>query len=190
MESSSSKDKNIKVVRLACKGELRNRDRQFIETLDKPHNDPIFEMKPNCPIGRMIGLPLCIYKLDYDGTGRGDYVNQWATFCMIDADDGFAPMSWQDYVGPVQIFRPGGVLDFTKEDMIIFNDFLNRLLNSYGSEEGVNPKEDITARKFVDYAIGSIKSWDRDQDNSQGEEVALRKENVTTIDLIKKCIRS
>lgn len=90
----------IKAVRLSCKGE---KGVPFLQVLEKPSDDPIFHLtKPNCPIGAIIGIPLCFLKLPYGGRESWQYDNQWATFCKIDPElGGFAPDDWQSgVIGP------------------------------------------------------------------------------------------
>jgi hypothetical protein len=58
---------------------------------------------------------------------------------MIDPVSGFAPASWQSYVGPVLVFRPGG-LDLSADDMDVINTFLDRLLDMFGDGPEFNPR--------------------------------------------------
>jgi hypothetical protein len=173
-----SSPRNIKIVRLSCNGEWEN-GMPFVQTLTKLSTDPIFQEKSNCPVGSIINLPLVIKKLHYNSSSRADYQNQWATYIKLDpSHGGFASLDWQDYVGPVYIFRPGGRLDFTDEDLEIFHDFCYRLLGEWG-EDDFNSKREITAKKYVNNAINY----------KRNAPECFQPENVATIDFKNKCIR-
>jgi hypothetical protein len=96
-----SEPRNIKVVRLSCKGE-RQKGMPIVQTFTKLSTDPIFQEKSNCPVGSIINLPLVIKKLPYNSTSRADFENPWATKIKVDPSlGGFTLPEWQSYVGPV-----------------------------------------------------------------------------------------
>ncbi|CAD7969916.1 unnamed protein product [Amoebophrya sp. A120] len=91
------------------------------EEVQLPLEHPIFSMSAematkggNSGVLNRFGVPLMVVRLPTDRTSedREMYQNQVATFLKVpvlvkDGDGlGFAPLHWQDFVGPVVIFRP------------------------------------------------------------------------------------
>jgi len=84
----------------------------------------------NVPVMRLLGLSLIMQKVepytDLSEFGKAD--NQKATYMMIDPHNGFAPWEWQSNVGPVLVFRPGG-LDLSYDDMIAINSYFYHIID-------------------------------------------------------------
>ena len=112
-----------------------------IENLYSPH-------ATNCPVPTLCGFPLNVVKVSpfVKLRDRADYDNQWTTYMMIDRYTGFAPMSWQAFIGPVIVFRPIKYTTTGKEfppvscdDMALLNDYLNEILDLFGEKTEVDP---------------------------------------------------
>ena len=122
----------VQVIRLHAKGENCH---GMMEVLLYPSDHPMFEESGNSPVMERCGIPLVIKKVKPKSklTHQAEYDNQWATWCMIDTVYGMAPMEWQTGVGPVLIYRPGG-LNFNDSDMDIVGDYLGHLLDCFGDD--------------------------------------------------------
>ena len=122
----------VQVIRLHAKGENCH---GMMEVLLYPSDHPMFEESGNSPVMERCGIPLVIKKVKPKSklTHQAEYDNQWATWCMIDTVYGMAPMEWQKGVGPVLIYRPGG-LNFNDSDMDIVGDYLGHLLDCFGDD--------------------------------------------------------
>ena len=84
------------------------------------------------PISRMIGIQLCVAKVDPLNevlTDRADFDNQFATYLLIDPTSGFAPARWQSFVGPVVVWRASRE-PFSADDAFLVHDFLSALLDN------------------------------------------------------------
>ena len=60
----------------------------------------------------------------------GELDNPRATQLMIEPHTGFAPYEWMDDVGPVLVYRPGG-LDLSWDDMVVINTYIYDLIDQY-----------------------------------------------------------
>ena len=80
-----------------------------------------------------------------------DFCCQRATFLMIEPVSGFAPMEWQDMVGPVLVYRPGG-LKLDSNDVNLLIDWFSCLLENY-------PEDDFDYREWLTpYAFQRFKN--------------------------------
>jgi len=116
------------------------------------------------PVSSLLGFPLRITKVTPRSklTSPSDFDNQWCTYMMIDPQSGLAPPRWQTRVGPVIVWRDSSdngnnrssnsnssnsnssnIVDISSDDMCLFNDFLDGLLDQY-SEGFVSPSRDLT----------------------------------------------
>jgi len=102
----------------------------------------------NVPVMRLLGLPLMLQKVksytDLSEFGAAD--NQKATYLMIEPHNGFAPLEWLNDVGPVLVFRPGG-LDLSYDDMIAINSYYYNIIDNY-AEEDCDPSEWLNKEFF------------------------------------------
>ncbi|RSL87156.1 hypothetical protein CDV31_016299 [Fusarium ambrosium] len=57
------------------------------------------------PIPRLIDVPLVFHRVGTHSANRADLDNQMVTYLNIDHESGFAPPSWQSYVGTVLVAR-------------------------------------------------------------------------------------
>ncbi|RSL39767.1 hypothetical protein CEP51_016772 [Fusarium floridanum] len=57
------------------------------------------------PIPRLIEVPLVFHRVGTHSANRADLDNQMVTYLNIDHESGFAPPSWQSYVGTVLVAR-------------------------------------------------------------------------------------
>jgi hypothetical protein len=64
------------------------------------------------------------------------------TMLHMRSRSGLAPPEWGSLVGPVVVWRPGGVA-VSSDDMCLFNDFLSGLLDQYGDGD-IDPARDLT----------------------------------------------
>lgn len=113
-----------------------------------------------------------------------DLDNQWATYFMIDPLSGFAPAKWQARVGPVVLFRPGG-MDISKKEVCCMHGFLDQLLDDFCE---VAPKE-LTER-FECFQTcfneehddnGCFKgAWEEQEEEGERQQWQQGKEDSTT----------
>lgn len=120
-----------------------------------PKNHSMFtECSPNgnSPALALCGLPLVVQKVEPVNSlfDRSDYDNHMATWLMIEPSSGFAPPEWQSYVGPVLVYRPGG-LDFSSDDNNVTNEFLGALLDMYGDGPGFDPMTWLNQSFFQEF---------------------------------------
>lgn len=147
-------DEMVQTCRIASKGE--SSVGFFIDTLLFPKDHSMFhQCNPNGNSRVMMhcGLNLMVQRVKpyIPLNERVDYDNQWATFLMINPNDGFAPMDWQSYVGPVLVYRPGG-LDCNVDDMTVVNDYLNELLDVFADEGQKETRKWINKEFFQSFA--------------------------------------
>mmetsp|Transcript_35999 Transcript_35999/g.36450 ORF Transcript_35999/g.36450 Transcript_35999/m.36450 type:complete len:160 (-) Transcript_35999:37-516(-) len=113
------------------------------------------------PVSSLLGFSLYVTKVTPRSklTSPSDFDNQWVTYMMIDPQSGLAPPRWQTRVGPVIVWRDpsdngnigrsnsnsnsSSAVDISSDDMCLFNDFLDGLLDQY-SEGVVSPSRDLT----------------------------------------------
>eukprot|EP00573_Skeletonema_grethae_P001285 CAMPEP_0201687258 /NCGR_PEP_ID=MMETSP0578-20130828/1398_1 /ASSEMBLY_ACC=CAM_ASM_000663 /TAXON_ID=267565 /ORGANISM="Skeletonema grethea, Strain CCMP 1804" /LENGTH=229 /DNA_ID=CAMNT_0048171399 /DNA_START=126 /DNA_END=815 /DNA_ORIENTATION=+ len=106
--------------------------------------------KGDSPVMALCGLPLAVKRVDpyTDLSGFGAADNQPATFLMIDPITGFAPYQWQTRVGPVLVYRPGG-LDLNFYDMVCINTYFHNIIDMYAEEPGTfDPMEWVNPAYF------------------------------------------
>ena len=142
----------VKVCRLPARGEGAVVDTEQPKCLLFPRDHSMFtECNPsgNSPVMNLVGVPLVVKKTkpytDLSSWGATD--NQKATYLMIEAASGFAPPQWQSNVGPVLVYRPGG-LNLGYHDMWAIHSFLSKLLDRYGDGEMFDPATWLNSRKF------------------------------------------
>jgi len=58
-----------------------------------------------CPISRMIGVPLVIFRHFQHRAADTRFDNQAVTYLMLDPEHGFTPSQWQQGIGPVTVIR-------------------------------------------------------------------------------------
>lgn len=100
----------VYVVLVPCEGDKRTTSIGSFASLTLPTDHPVFTLEPT-PLSVATGFPLVIAKTGTpksDITNRQLLENQPATFLNIDAESGFAPPHWQDYVGTVVVARKDG----------------------------------------------------------------------------------
>ena len=70
-------------------------------------DDTIFQKLNVSHVLKVCGMELIVEKTSFlcDHKTKKDYENQDATYLMINPGDGFADINWQDFVGPVVLFR-------------------------------------------------------------------------------------
>lgn len=153
----------VSVQRLPCNGEGLS-----TEQLLFPREHEMFQeggAHGNCPAFALCGFPLQLHKAKPRETLRdqAEYDNQLATYAMIEPRNGFAPMSWQSYVGPVYMYRANGMADLTEEDMDIVEDFLNSLIDQYGEGPEFDPSSwlnpDFFNKFCQEYREDAADSW-------------------------------
>ena len=84
-------------------------------------------------------------------TDRAALDNQWATYFLIDPTSGFAPARWQQQVGPVVLFRPGGAAISIKE-VCCMHGFLDQLLDAFGDVARGALRHRMTPQHFGSFA--------------------------------------
>mmetsp|Transcript_18677 Transcript_18677/g.63297 ORF Transcript_18677/g.63297 Transcript_18677/m.63297 type:complete len:246 (+) Transcript_18677:2-739(+) len=146
-------------VRLSCRGEKDC----FAEHLYLPRVHSMFTSAPplgTCEVFEDL-VPLCCVKTEpkVPLRDRASYDNQWATWFMIKRSDGFAPPEWQSFVGPVYLFRPGG-LDLSIDDLSAMNMFVSQLLDMYSDVSFEYAQSQITMEKLR-YAVENHVSTQR-----------------------------
>ena len=146
----------VQVVRLNAKGERTTCG--IMEDLKYPSDHPMFKESGNSPIMEQCGIPLVIKKVEpkFKLVHQAQYDNQWATFCMADPGHGIAPMEWQSFVGPVLIFRPGG-LNFNVDDMDIVSEYFCHLMDCFGNGPQVAHRL-MTPKAFQEFKEALIHS--------------------------------
>jgi hypothetical protein len=150
----------VQVIRLHAKGENCH---VMMEVLLYPSNHPMFEESGNSPVMERCGIPLVIKKVEPKSklTHQAEYDNQWATWCMADPVHGIAPMEWQNGVGPVLIYRPGG-LNFNDFDMDIVGDYLGHLQDRFG-DHPEHAHRLMTPTAFQEFKDNLIQSREENQ---------------------------
>lgn len=103
----------------------------------------------NCPALALCGINVIVAKTEpvIPFNDRGDYDCTWATRMKIEPDSGFAPMQWQQYVGPCLVYRPDGQ-DFSVDDADIIHDFLGMVLDCYGDGPEFDPSTMLNVENF------------------------------------------
>ena len=140
---------------------LARSDRRLFEGIDPKAG--------TCPVLALAGAPVVVRRLAAPEccTQRRDFDNKWATMFHIHPVSGFAPMSWQSWVGPVVVYRADGG-DLTKDDVSVLWDFVSRLIDRYGDGPGaVVPKRHITP-EALDACIAT------ERDNNRKAAVTLK----------------
>ena len=109
--------------------------------------------------------------------------NQWATYFVVDAVNGFAPPAWQAQVGPVVLFRPDGA-DLSIKEACCMQDFLDRLLDRFGDVEPGGLLDQMTPQHFerfqtefneVHDETGSVKgAWDQMMNDVKEKRVEIQ----------------
>ncbi|KAK3275625.1 hypothetical protein CYMTET_16256 [Cymbomonas tetramitiformis] len=126
-----------KVVRLHARGE---RDGGVRSQVYFPRKHSLFAdpSATTCVVPSMAGVPLALKKCSPLSalSERAHFDCQWATWLMIEPVSGLAPPEWQSYVGPVLVFRPGG-LDLSVADVDLIMDWLDWLLELYPDTDDV-----------------------------------------------------
>jgi hypothetical protein len=110
----------------------------------------------NCPALALCGVNVVVVKTKpviplHD---KCDYDCFWATWMKIEPCSGFAPMEWQNFVGPCLVYRPDGQ-DFSVDDADIIHDFLGGVLDGYG--DGLDPFTQLNAKNFQRFKRESMK---------------------------------
>ena len=90
-------------------------------------------------------------------TDRAALDNQWATYFLIDPTSGFAPARWQQQVGPVVLFRPGGAAISIKE-VCCMHGFLDQLLDAFGDVARGALRHRMTPQHFGRFAASFKRS--------------------------------
>jgi len=177
-------DDLVRVYRLTSDGEG-----EIHEVLIFPKSHSLFQNNPelgNCPAMALCGWPLMVQKTKPRKilVERGDYDNVWATWLMINPNNGFAPLKWQSYVGPVYVFRPNGSADVSCDDMDATNEFLSSLLDMYGGDEPDFDPRTWLNPDFFSRFINTLKS-NREESNmgSALEGLTLTEENTVDNEL-------
>lgn len=142
----------IKVCHISARGE-EPFDGGHVQTVRWPRailESPAYHSDAS-PISRRLGFPLRITRVLPRSklTGRADFDNQLVTYMMLELRSGFAPMSWQSYVGPAVVWRESGA-PFSSDDMILLDQFISDLLERY-SEQEVSPRRDITPSAWAKF---------------------------------------
>lgn len=142
----------VQVVRLAASGECDVPGGTW-RVLLFPRSHSMFSrhgMQGNAPALAMCGVPIVVEQTQHRGSRklreRPDYDCQFATWLMIDPKSGFAPDKWQSWVGPVVVYRPGG-LDFGSDDINVLTQWVSTLLDYY-SEPGFDYTKWLTPKRF------------------------------------------
>ena len=116
----------------------------------------------------MCGVPIVVEKTQHQGSRKlceqSDYDCHLATWLMIEPQSGFAPAQWQSWVGPVLIYRPGG-LDFGNDDIDVLTEWVSTLLDYY-PEPDFDYTEWLTPGRFQQFKT----AW-----------TELKKENISSI---------
>lgn len=127
-----SRDEMVKTIQIAAKGERVTAEHKVL--LFPRHHSMFEECSPrgNVPVMLLAGLPLMVQKTKpYAVLQRfGELDNPRATQLMIEPHTGFAPYEWMDDVGPVLVYRPGG-LDLSWDDMVVINTYIYDLIDQY-----------------------------------------------------------
>jgi hypothetical protein len=81
---------------------------------------------------KVCGMELIVEKTSFlcDHITKKDYENQDATYLMINPGHGFADIKWQDFVGPVVLFRKDKK-DFTLHEYEKINEFFYDLIDAF-----------------------------------------------------------
>jgi hypothetical protein len=118
------------------------REEDRLEQISLPRSDVrLFEgidsTQGTCPVLAMVGAPVVVRRLEAPPVcrQRDDFTNTWATMFNIKPDDGFAPMSWQAWVGPAVVYRADGG-DLTEGDVYVLWDLVMRLADMYSEGLG------------------------------------------------------
>ena len=164
----------VKAYRIPSRGEnVRHKVVLF------PKNHSMFtECSPNgnSPALALCGLPLVVQKVEPGNrlSYQSDYDNHMATWLMIEPSSGFAPPEWQSYVGPVLVYRPGG-LDFSSDDNDVTNEFLGNLLDKYGDGPGFDPMTWLNQSFFQEFV-----RWDMIRKNLKHLNIVRAGEHYST----------
>ena len=112
------------------------------DCMDKwfPREHPMFRpsnFQGNSPVFERCEFPIycCQYPCDRNANARAAYDNQFATYMKITMEEGLAPQAWQQYVGPVLVFRPQNGeahQHISNVDIGILWDFANNILDKWG----------------------------------------------------------
>lgn len=124
----------VKTCRLSARGEDSN---CLHKVLLFPKDHSMFtncNPKGDSPVMALCGLPLAVKRVNpyNDLSGFGAMDNQRA-YLMIDPISGFAPYQWQTRVGPVLVYRPGG-LNLNFYDMVCVNTYFHEIIDLYADE--------------------------------------------------------
>lgn len=126
------RDELVKTCRLSARGEDTITEHKVLLF---PADHSMFttcNLNGNVPVMKLCGLPLFVKKVKpyryLSDFGAAD--NQRATYLMIEPHNGFAPHQWQNNVGPVLVYRPGG-LDLSYHDMVCVNTYFFEILDEY-----------------------------------------------------------
>lgn len=141
------RDEMVKTYRLPARGEG-----PVDKTLLFPKSHSMFtQCSPNgnAPAFTLCGYPLVVERVEpYVPLHElVDKNNQRATYIMVEPHNGIAPWEWMDDVGPVVVYRPGG-LDFGHVDMNAILNFLRELLDKYAVGPNFNPMTWLNPRHF------------------------------------------
>lgn len=147
------RDELVQTCRLAARGEDTDCHPHKVLLFPKDHS--MFSTcnpKGDSPVMALCGLPLAIKRVnaykDLSRSGQWAMDNQRATYLMINPMSGFAPYEWQTYVGPVLVYRPGG-LDLNFYDMVCINTYFYEIIDSYAEEPGTfNPMNWVNPAYF------------------------------------------
>lgn len=82
---------SIQGIVIGCNND---RYRGTFRPIDIQPTHPIHSAGQVCPVSRVVGLPIIIYRHTQAGDGGVELDNAIATYLMIDPTDGFAPLEW------------------------------------------------------------------------------------------------
>ena len=98
----------VQAVRLQADGEKFQPRKMLAQLIPKIVLEKKYAtVAQNCPVPFLCGIPLQMAKVEpYNALKeRAEYDNQWATWFIVNATSGFAPMEWQSWVGPTVLYR-------------------------------------------------------------------------------------
>lgn len=126
----SYQPKFVKGVRLPSAVEKKNRIK--CKETELQEGDTIFQRLNVSHVLKVCGMELIVEKTSFlcDHITKKDYENQDATYLMINPGHGFADIKWQDFVGPVVLFRKDKK-DFTLHEYEKINEFFYDLIDAF-----------------------------------------------------------
>jgi len=67
-------------------------------------------------------------------TDQRGHENPWAAWMMTEPQSGFCLPGYQSYIGPILVYRPGGI-DLTGQEVELLVDFLGSVFCCYENDE-------------------------------------------------------